>query len=220
LKKNIIFGFTVWVCIMIFAVLVIFLTNHARAESDKINICHATESEKNPYVSITIDASSINNEKNKYFNGHGDHEKDIIPPFSYEILSFEGKNWDEAGKSIWSNGCNIVDPTPTPTPTSTPTPTPTSTPTSTPTITPTTTPTPISTPEPTNNPTQSPTSNPSPADANTQQPEKPHDTITTEDSVNLPDSIVPEDVSRPETIPVPTSIPAGGGGTIKISSLK
>ena len=37
----------------------------------KITICHATNSENNPYNEITIDANGL--------NGHGDHEGDIIP---------------------------------------------------------------------------------------------------------------------------------------------
>ena len=37
----------------------------------RITICHATSSESNPYVTITVDASGL--------NGHGDHSGDIIP---------------------------------------------------------------------------------------------------------------------------------------------
>jgi hypothetical protein len=38
---------------------------------DKITICHATGSESNPYVEITVDVNGL--------NGHGDHPNDIIP---------------------------------------------------------------------------------------------------------------------------------------------
>ncbi len=38
---------------------------------NKITICHATGSEKNPYVSITVSVNGL--------NGHGKHERDIIP---------------------------------------------------------------------------------------------------------------------------------------------
>ncbi len=38
---------------------------------DKITICHATGSEKNPYVEITINVNGL--------NGHSNHEGDIIP---------------------------------------------------------------------------------------------------------------------------------------------
>ena len=39
--------------------------------SDKITICHATGSQKNPYTQITISVDGL--------NGHGNHEGDIIP---------------------------------------------------------------------------------------------------------------------------------------------
>jgi hypothetical protein len=38
---------------------------------NKITICHATGSDKNPYVEMMV---SVNG-----FNGHGNHEGDIIP---------------------------------------------------------------------------------------------------------------------------------------------
>ena len=38
---------------------------------EKVTICHFTESERNPYVEITVDAEGL--------NGHGDHPNDIIP---------------------------------------------------------------------------------------------------------------------------------------------
>jgi hypothetical protein len=37
----------------------------------KITICHATGSSKNPYVMITISINGL--------NGHGNHPRDIIP---------------------------------------------------------------------------------------------------------------------------------------------
>ena len=46
------------------------LTTRANAE-DKITICHATGSEKNPFVKITISIKGL--------NGHINHPEDIIP---------------------------------------------------------------------------------------------------------------------------------------------
>ena len=43
----------------------------------KVTICHATSSEKNPYVQLQVDDDSIVKE------GHGEHPDDIIPPFDY-----------------------------------------------------------------------------------------------------------------------------------------
>ena len=41
------------------------------ANNDKITICHATSSAKNPYNEITISVNGL--------NGHAKHENDIIP---------------------------------------------------------------------------------------------------------------------------------------------
>jgi hypothetical protein len=64
--------------------------------SEKVTICHATSSTKNPYVSITVSTSSVDELNNEFLNGHGDHTGpvyvegmepgdwgDIIPPFTY-----------------------------------------------------------------------------------------------------------------------------------------
>lgn len=100
------------------------------AETHKVTICHATNSNTNPYVEITVDVASILNK-----NGHSGHDTlavwsstlksshakwgDIIPPFSYlpsfsdseEPESFDGLNWTDAktdqpgGQDIWEAGC-------------------------------------------------------------------------------------------------------------------
>ena len=104
----------------------------SKPKPDKVTICHATGSEKNPYVELTVDAEGL--------NGHGDHEDDIIP--------------------APPGGCPEPTPSPTPSPT-TPGPTPTPTPSPT-TPEPTPTPTPsTTTPEPTPSPT-TPEPTPSP----------------------------------------------------------
>jgi uncharacterized repeat protein (TIGR01451 family) len=78
-----------------------------------ITICHATSSDKNPYVQNTVDADSIVKE-----NGHDSHPEDIIPPFDYVdhgvTKHYPGKNWP-AKTNIWLNGCEIPPP-PTPQP--------------------------------------------------------------------------------------------------------
>jgi LPXTG-motif cell wall-anchored protein len=71
--------------------------------NEKVTICHATSSDTNPYTVNTVDESSIDEQHNRYLNGHGDHERDIIPPFR----TFPGRNWDEAGQAIWANGCKV-----------------------------------------------------------------------------------------------------------------
>lgn len=90
-------------------------------EDAKVTICHATNSQTNPYVIITVSTSSIDEQNNKYLNGHGDHEGgvwykgiaahswgDIIPAFkSPKGAVYAGQNMNEAGKAILNNGCKI-----------------------------------------------------------------------------------------------------------------
>jgi LPXTG-motif cell wall-anchored protein len=71
--------------------------------NEKVTICHATSSETNPYTQITVDQSSIINLDP---NGHGTHERDIIPPFN----GFTGQNWDAAGQAVWNNDCELPEP--------------------------------------------------------------------------------------------------------------
>lgn len=104
-------------------------------KSDKITICHATNSHTNPYVVNTVNSSSItelNNPHNK--NGHGTHDGaiwyagiadhswgDIIPAFeSPDGHKYAGKNWDSKGQAIYKKGCKMTTP-PKETPPSTPT---------------------------------------------------------------------------------------------------
>lgn len=128
-KTKTILAWSATVFLLVFAATLIINTinSSANAGGQKIRICHATASESNPYVNIEVDSSSIENPNDKkYLNGHGDHEKDIIPPFTFGETQFLGRNWDDTGQMIWNNDCKIIAPTPTPTPTPTePTPTPT-----------------------------------------------------------------------------------------------
>jgi uncharacterized repeat protein (TIGR01451 family) len=83
----------------------------------KVDICHATNSNQNPYVE---------NQPNKSgdVSGHDGHNGsiwypgintswgDIIPPFWYLDNSnnpkqYTGKNWDSNGQAILNNGCKI-----------------------------------------------------------------------------------------------------------------
>ncbi len=130
----------------------------------KVTICHATNSDTNQYVVITVDIASSG-----YVNhGHSDHTGpiwdatlkdrhlswgDIIPSYTYNDFTYPGRNNSSWGLQILANGCVI--PTPTTTPTDQPTTTPTDAPTQQPEVTPT----------PTDQPTTTPT------DAPTQQPE-------------------------------------------------
>jgi uncharacterized repeat protein (TIGR01451 family) len=87
--------------------------------NDKQTICHATDSNTNPYVVITPD-------KNGDVDGHAghtgpvwnpslkaDHIKwgDIIPPFDYNDhgspAHFPGLNWDANGQAFFTNHCRV-----------------------------------------------------------------------------------------------------------------
>ena len=91
-------------------------------KSDQVTICHATNSQTNPYVVETVNTSSVDERNNRYLDGHGNHDGpiwtqdvtmkawgDIIPAFeSPKGLAFPGKNWDQAGKAIYNNGCKAA----------------------------------------------------------------------------------------------------------------
>ncbi len=89
--------------------------------SQKVTICHATGSESNPFVEITVDEAAI-------FEAHGEHQndRDIIPAFTFvnshgQTVTFAGQNWDANGRAILANDCKVPHPSPSPTPTPTPT---------------------------------------------------------------------------------------------------
>ena len=90
----------------------------ANATADpKVTLCHATGSETNPYVQITVAAAAA-------YNGHlgADHQggEDIIPEFT-----FRGETYGPQGdQSILANGCVVeTEPSPSPEPTEPPEPT-------------------------------------------------------------------------------------------------
>lgn len=78
----------------------------------KIDICHATDSQTNPYIVNQPDKSAD-------VGGHDGHNGpiwffgvtvawgDIIPPFNYIGGSYAGKNWTTEGQAIYQNDCNI-----------------------------------------------------------------------------------------------------------------
>jgi len=71
----------------------------------RITLCHATRSETNPYVVITVDPNSV------ISRGHDQHQddRDIIPAFTYEengqSVSFPGQNLTPEGIALLANGC-------------------------------------------------------------------------------------------------------------------
>ena len=125
-------------------------------------VCHYTPGQSGKYVEIDVSVHSVADANG--LDGHGDHQKDIWPPFTYDSVNYPG----QGDASIFVPGtCDLLPtPTPTPTPTEAPTATPTEAPTATPTEAPTATPTeaPTATPTeaPTATPTEAPTATPTP----------------------------------------------------------
>lgn len=77
---------------------------------NKVTICHATGSQSNPYVRITVNANGV-------VNGHHGHQsgRDIIPPFTYNdhgtSRNYPGQNWG-SGQAVWNNECRVPQQTP------------------------------------------------------------------------------------------------------------
>lgn len=81
----------------------------------KITICHATSSEKNPYVVLSIALQGLNG----HGGAHHQHSEDIIPPNSGKVIP-AGQNWTAEGQATFNNNCVPVEVTTTP-PTTPPT---------------------------------------------------------------------------------------------------
>ncbi|MDT4945126.1 MAG: hypothetical protein QOH14_1859 [Pseudonocardiales bacterium] len=83
----------------------------------QVTLCHATNSDANPYVLVTVDVTAGGLQ-----GGHDDHTGpvwnptlkanhqswgDIIPAFSYTEFTFAGLNLTAEGQAILDNGCQI-----------------------------------------------------------------------------------------------------------------
>lgn len=87
-----------------------------------VTLCHATSSQTNPYVKVTVSGNSLAN-NDAWLNGHGGHGSDIWPNFTLA----DGTNIAAQGdQSILANNCKVPS-TPTTQPTNTPLPTATNT---------------------------------------------------------------------------------------------
>jgi uncharacterized repeat protein (TIGR01451 family) len=83
------------------------------ASDTKVQICHATGSQSNPYVasqaSKTGDAGGHDGHNGPiWFPGITVTWGDIIPPFDINGGgTYPGKNWTTDGQAIWNNNCKI-----------------------------------------------------------------------------------------------------------------
>jgi hypothetical protein len=125
---------------------------------EKVWLCHATNPRAEAYVLIKVSVNTF-----LHGAGHGQHEGDIVRPFSYVKQGvaggYPGNRWNEEGIAIFENDCSVI-PAHTPSPTETVEPTETAEPTPTETATPTQTaePSPSETTQPTETASATPTS--------------------------------------------------------------
>jgi hypothetical protein len=100
-------------------------TSRTARAAQKVRLCHATNSQGNPYVAQEP-AIANNGDLNGGHLGHvgpvfpADDWGDIIPPYEYvdkngETQVFPGYNWSEEGQATWQHGCEAPPP-PTPEP--------------------------------------------------------------------------------------------------------
>jgi hypothetical protein len=138
------------------------------ASHEKVTICHATHSDKNPFVEITVNINSI--EDAQHLGGHLEHPGDVIPPYTFTdehgSFSFPG----QGNQELLENGCELTEgPPPTnPPPTNPP-----------PTEPPPTNPPPTN-PPPTNPPSTETTP------STTTSPTPPEPTTTTQETTQTP----------------------------------
>lgn len=83
----------------------------AFADTAKVTLCHATASNTNPYVRITVATAGAyhghyTQHQGAVYPGSGGKWGDIIPPFSYQNQNYQ-LNWDAAGQAIFNNGCQV-----------------------------------------------------------------------------------------------------------------
>lgn len=67
---------------------------------EKVTLCHATGSEKNPYVPVTIDLHGLNG----HANSNHQHQEDIIPKNGGKVMP-EGQNLQAKGQGALNNNC-------------------------------------------------------------------------------------------------------------------
>lgn len=93
-------------------------TNTPRPDPVSVDVCHATASDGNPFVLITVSVHSVDDANG--LNGHGGHEGDSWLSFVFDGVTYPGQG-------EFPGGCGDEGEDPTATPTYVPTYTPTAT---------------------------------------------------------------------------------------------
>lgn len=97
------------------AAAVVLPSAFSKPSNDKVRICHATSSQKNPYSSIEVAIANNGDLQGGHLNHKGPVYPtagwgDIIPPYEYvdaqgQTQAFPGYNWSPEGQAILQNGC-------------------------------------------------------------------------------------------------------------------
>lgn len=92
-----------WIAMMI-AIVALSIASPVGAtkpEILKLNVCHATASQTNPYVLINVNVHSVETAQN--VGGHGGHGGDIWAPYTYGGVNYPG----QGDQSILANDCEV-----------------------------------------------------------------------------------------------------------------
>ena len=79
-----------------------------KAPHVKVDVCHATGSQHNPYVLINVNVNSVGVAND--LNGHAGHAGDIWAPFVFDGVTYPG----QGDQSILANGCKAPNKDDTP----------------------------------------------------------------------------------------------------------
>src|SRR6266705_836584 len=81
----------------------------------KVTRCHATRSQTNPFVSVTVSINAAGDAG--HAGGHDGHSDDIIPAYTFtdetHTVAYPGKNlgylsqYGTTGQAILDNGCRV-----------------------------------------------------------------------------------------------------------------
>jgi hypothetical protein len=97
---------------------VLFASPAQASETKEQAICHFNNGQGGGFNQITVSKRSIV-KKSGDEGGHGAHDQDIIPPFTWDDggndhASFPGQNWTAANQVLWANDCapanNVLTP--------------------------------------------------------------------------------------------------------------
>lgn len=148
-KSRTAFGLILFVMVLLSAGLAVAIYPADAHGGEKVTICHATESETNPYVRIVVSKNAIGGHFDNQGNPLKGHEQDILYPGVHDCPKPPTPTATE--EPTWTATATATD-TPKPEPSDTPTAAVSDTPS--PTLTPTSTPTPTSKPPREKTPTQ------------------------------------------------------------------